>query len=173
MGTGWGGDYGTTFVFTAGGLLASGDNTHGQCGVGSIEETIVTPIELPVHVDDIVISGIGVTIIRSWDTLLACGNNEKWQIASNGTRQFTAPTPLDLPGPVVKVSVGHMNVFVQLTDGSWGGRGEYDGDIFFDPDGGWIFVSGWTPVDDTFAGELNAREAGNRVMFLPNPIANK
>ncbi len=33
-------------------------------------------------------------------------------------------------------------------------------------------VPGWTPVTDEFAEELNAWDATDNIMFLPEPITN-
>ncbi len=79
-------------------------NRHGQLGIGSDERDIPTPIELPVPVDDI-ISYDGVTVIRSGNTLLACGENRYRRIISNDTPELTTPTPIELPGPVVKIII--------------------------------------------------------------------
>ncbi len=126
-------------------------------------------------VDDIT-SYKGVTIIRSGDTLLACGNNQCRQtnISADNTPKFTTPTPLDLPGPVVKVVVDWNRTFIQLTDGAWVGRGRYDSDYFIPvPKADLIdrrCVPGWTPVSDDHAEELNVQ--ANRLMILPEPITN-
>ncbi len=127
----------------------------------------------------------GVTVIRSDDTLLACGSNLNRQFSADRQQQFTitddtfkfiTPTPLDLPGPVVKVIANLERIFIQLTDGAWVGRGLYRGPCFIPVpkaelvDG--YFLPGWTPVNDDYVEELNAREAAVDVMVLPEPIAN-
>ncbi len=159
--------------------FTAGSNRHGELGIGSDEEIIRTPIELPVPVDDIT-SNDEVTIIRSGDTLLACGNNRRRQISTADTLQFTAPTPIDTPGPVVKVVYDGRLIFVQLTDGSWFGQGRYhsgyfipvpEADLMNGLDGDRV-LPGWTPVTNAYAGMLNAREAADDVMLLPNHIAN-
>ncbi len=104
--------------------FACGFCRSGQLGLGSDERAIPTPAELPVPVDDIVTNSF-VTIIRSGDTLLACGDNEFRQISTDNRRKLTTPTPLDPPGPVMKVVVEQYNVFIQLTDGAWVGSGLY------------------------------------------------
>ncbi len=96
------------------------------------------------------------------------------------TLQFTAPTPIDTPGPVVKVVYDGRLIFVQLTDGSWFGQGRYhsgyfipvpEADLMNGLDGDRV-LPGWTPVTNAYAGMLNAREAADDVMLLPNHIAN-
>ncbi len=158
--------------------FAAGKNEDGELGLRSDEEPISTPTELPVPVDD-VITNNGVTVIRSGDTLLACGSNLHRQIADNNRRKVTTPTPLDLPGPVVKVIVVRYRFFIQLTDGAWVGQGWYDRDHFIlVPKADLIFrficsvLPWWTPAIDDFAEKLNAQEAAFNVMFLPVPITN-
>ncbi len=72
--------------------------------------------------------------------------------------------------------MGKYNIYVQLTDGAWVGRGKYYSDCFTPvPQADLIekdFLTGWTPVTDDHAEVLNAMEAGNDVMFLPEPITN-
>ncbi len=63
--------------------------------------------------------------IRSGNTLLGCGSNRHRQISADETPQFTTPTPLDLPGPVMKVIMNWTRIFIQLTDAAWVGRGSY------------------------------------------------
>ncbi len=146
--------------------FAAGDNDSGQLGVGSDEETISIPTELPIPVDDIISHG-GVTIIRSGNTLLACGDNRQRQLFGD----FTTPTPLDLPGPVMKFIAGDQNAFVQ-TDGAWVGRGRYRRDFFIPADLDGRFISGWFPVTDEHAKKLDAQKHGNQAMFFPEPITN-
>ncbi len=92
---------------------------------------------------------------------------------------FVTPTPLDLPGPVVKVVFRCENIIVQLTDGAWVWRGIYDEEYFIPipeddlidlPD--FSLLPEWTPVNDVYIEVLNSREAGNDVMILPEPITN-
>ncbi len=107
-------------------FLIAGHNDAGQLGIGPGEKTIPTPIELPVPVDDIT-TCFNVTIIRSGDTLLACGANRHRRIstADDTPYEVTTPIPLDLPGPVVKVFTDIVIIIVQMTDGSWVGPGQY------------------------------------------------
>ncbi len=116
---------GSSFFIAGRRCFAAGPNWDGQLGIGSNETTISTPAELPVPVDDILCC-FSVTVIRSGDALLACGNNEYRQISADNAPQFNTPTPIDLPGPVVKTIANSLNVFLQLTNGAWVGRGEYD-----------------------------------------------
>ncbi len=151
--------------------LGCGDNVCYDLGLGSDYRRNPTPIELPVPMDDI-ISCDGVTVIRSGDTLLACGDNECRRIASNCRRKFTPPTPINLPGHAVKVMIFWEIIFVQLTDGAWVGRGEFDSDHFTPVPEDYLIngrLPGWTPVNDRFAEKLNAGKAVN-VMFIPEPI---
>ncbi len=107
-----------------------GRNLHGVLGVGQVGE-VRTPTELPIPVDDIA-SASAVTVIRSGDTLYACGNNREKQLSSSETDEFTAPVPLDLPEgpPAVKVLIESDVLFVQLADGTWFGRGVHDPYVF-------------------------------------------
>ncbi len=123
--------------------------------------------------DDIISDG-GVTIIRSGVTLLACGNNAKEQIASNGTHKFPTPTPLDLPGPAVKVAVADENIFIQLTDGAWVGRGQRNARISTSVHDNENYndvmarsLAGWASVNRHYAARLRDL-AGKNVMFLPD-----
>ncbi len=177
-------DVGYLCFFTAGRrCFAVGSNHRGELGLGSDEEDIFTPTELPVPVDDIT-THERVTIIRSGDTLLACGDNRDRLITADDTPKVTTPTPIDLPGPVVKIIVhavsiilGGSNIFVQLTDGSWVGRGLYvEKDwtnkvtIFTcSPPTGESHV-GWTPVTDEYAAELDSCDSD--VMSFARPISN-
>ncbi len=79
-------------------FFGCGDNEYGQLGIGSNERTV--PTELPITVDDI-ITGSYVTVIRSGNTLLACGDNSRFTISSKPPPR--SPPPLELPGPVVMV----------------------------------------------------------------------
>ncbi len=164
----------TSFLIAGRRCFAVGLNRAGQLGIGSDENTICTPIELPIPVDDI-ISKVGVTIIRSGDTLLACGDNRLRQISSVETPRFTTPTPLDLPGSVVKVDNAGDNIFAHLTDGSLVGRGRYSRAVFV-PEAGFIErhpLPGWTPVNARIAKVMNLRGPNvSSTMFLPEPITN-
>ncbi len=152
-----------------------GYNGCGQLGIGSDERRIFTPIELPVPVD-VIITRADVTVIRSGNTLLACGDNRNRQIFTNNTPKITTPTPLDLPGPVVKCFLDYGSIFIQLEDGAWVGRGIYYRHHFTPvPKADLIdeaFLPGWTPVNDNCAEKLNALEADDDVMILPEPVAN-
>ncbi len=184
---------GSSFFISGRRCFGCGSNRRGRLGIGSEEGIVPTPTELLV-VDDIIVSENGVNVIWSGDTLLACGDSARRPIASNGTPRSTAPTPLSLPGPVVKVNVGQLNVFVQLTDGSWVGRGRYF-EEYFDPvpEADLIrrrhYLREWTPVNDDVAGRLNVAVSGVvfmlnssnvlgsnadvwQIMVLPEPIAN-
>ncbi len=114
------------------------------------------------------------TIIRSGNTLLACGDNGCRQISNDRQQQFTTPTPLDLPGPVVKIVYSWNCILVQLTDGAWVGQGKYRRDIFIPvPKADLIdgdFLPGWSPVNGVYAKELNAQKTVDDVMILPEPI---
>ncbi len=72
------------------------------------------------------------------------------------------------------VILDSSKIFIQLTDGAWVGRGDYDSCCFIRVpdliDG--FGLPGWTPADDDHAEVLNAREAAEDVMILPEPIAN-
>ncbi len=118
----------------------------------------------------------GGTFIRSGDTLLAFGNNTYRLISTDHGIQVTTPTLLDLPGPAVKIIVDWENIFVRLEDGAWVGRGRYYSNHFIPvPEAdliGGFSLPGWTPVKDDYAEKLNAQEAADNVMFLPEPIAN-
>ncbi len=173
---------GSTFFTLGRRCFGCGRNDSGVLGIGSDESCIATPTELPVPVDEFILE-VGVTVIRSGNTLHVCGDNEKKQIASNDTPKLTTPTPLDLPGPVVKVVISWHSVFVQLTDGSWVGRGDYENNDFLPLPGADLldghdndrFLCGWTPVSDEVAGRLNFSVSNNncmRIMILPEPIAN-
>ncbi len=179
--TRWRGGYFCTFGFSEDGhALACGENDDGQCGVGPTDDevTTLTPVALSIPVDDVMIVD-DVTIIRSGTTLFGCGCNLNRQISSNETPQFTTPTPLDLPGPVVKAVIFPVTVFVQLTDGAWVGRGIYleetfipvpEADLIDGPDDDPL-LPGWTPVNDEVSGKLNALEPDFNVMILPEPNA--
>ncbi len=152
-----------------------GCNMYGQLGLGSNERDICTPTELPLPVDD-VISHYPLTVIRSGDTLLACGDNEYRQILSNAMSHVTTRIILDLPGPVVKVVCDGCRIFFQLTDGVWVGRGMCDSRYFIPvPEADLIDNHGvprWMSVTARFVARLNAREPDVDVMFLPVPITN-
>ncbi len=179
--TRWMGDYHSTFAFTHGGMLACGRNFWGECGVGSTDDeiTTLTPVALPDdvkgRVDRVVICSDSAFFL-SGRRCFGCGRNDgKLGIESDEMR---TPTPTDLPGPVVKCFVDRG--FVQLEYGAWVGRGWYEKKYFIPvPDADLIdgprynpLLPGWTPVIDEFAGQLNAREAADNVMFLPEPVAN-
>ncbi len=87
----------SSFIIAGRRCFAAGLNRYGHLGIGSDEETIPTPIELPVPVDDI-ISERGVTIIRSGDALFACGDNRHRQISTDEPYR-SPPSRSTCPGP--------------------------------------------------------------------------
>ncbi len=178
-------DGGSSFFIAGRRCFVAGSNGDGRLGMWSKEAIIRTPTELHVPVDDVIIDfdeiwisifDFCVTVIRSGNTLLACGDNRLRKVSTANTRKLTTLTTLSLPGPVVKVFVDCGFMFVQLTDGAWVGRGRYDSKYFAHiPEADLIigfYLPGWTPVTDEIAEVLNAREAADNLMFLPEPITN-
>ncbi len=187
--TRWGGDFVTTFGFSDDGLLACGCNADGQCGIGSTERhiTTLTPVDLPDDVKgrvDRVICGVSSFFITG-RRCFGCGMNETGQLGIGSDKEaISTPTELpvpvddiiDLPGPVAKVNINSYSVFVQLTHGSWIGRGVYDEHHFIpvpqaDLIGG-DYLPEWTTVNGDYAEKLNAQEADFDMMFLPEPFTN-
>ncbi len=150
-----------------------GENRHGQLGEGS-NSNVNHPTELPVPVDDIV-TILLLTIIRSGNTLLACGDNEDHRIAPIDTPNFNTPIAIDLPAPVVRLAIGGSNIFVQLTDKSWVGRGLYDESVFIPvPEANLIdgrFIDGWVQVSSEHVDTLQSLDSA-QLMDLPEPVAN-
>ncbi len=107
------GDASSTFFISGRRCFACGSNTCGRLGVGSNDEFIRTPTELPVPVDDLITSD-RITVIRSGDTLLACGDNIHRQISDEDDDEITTPTRLQLPGngPVWLVAIGRSTILV-------------------------------------------------------------
>ncbi len=167
---------GPSFVFILSGrrCFGCGLNTTGQLGLGSDSTFIGTPTELPVAVDDLFIR-FGVTVIRSGDTLLVCGENWGGLISTDEIEMLATPTPLDLPGSVVKVIVGWCSIFVQLTDGAWVGRGAYDDRTFIATGADAVNgnLRGWTPIKDEYAVGLSNTPAGDGVMILAGSDINE
>lgn len=149
----------STFVLSGRRCFACGDNCEGQLGIplSPSQQTVTlgfssgvfspTPIELPIPVDDLISDDI--TVIRSGDTLLACGNNEFRQISPTDAKFIAHPTPLDLPGRATAAATSLGQLLV-LCDGVWVGRGWYNEDHFHPVDGldindalgGWVAVCG-------------------------------
>ncbi len=165
-----------TFFVCGRRCFGCGENEVGQLGVRSETVVIRTPAEMPVPVDDIV-SDNGVTVIRSGDTLLACGHNELNHISSTLAPMFPTPTPIDLPGPIVKAYVSSNVICVQLPDGAWVGRGMYNDELFTPvPEEDLVIVADdedseeldpcvntWTPVTEMYAELLNTRGTSNMI----------
>ncbi len=110
-----------------------------------------------------------VIIIRSGNTLLACGFNLYQQISADSRRQFTTPSLLDLPGSVVKVALFHRTISIQLMGGAWVGRGLYSGKYFAPvPKADLIdgrCLPGWNPVSDQHSASLD-----NLTLAEPNLV---
>ncbi len=162
----------SSFFLSGRRCFGCGCNEYGELGVGSDTKEVRTPLEVRVPVDD-VMSWCGQTVIRSGGALFCCGDNSMTQIHSDGTDDITSPVPIDLPGPVVAVAVIGDNIFVQLKDGAWVGRGGAMVTVFETQASRHSDLGrlpGWTKssvFDRAFA-----LEAGARVMTLPEPVGS-
>ncbi len=94
----------SSFFITGRRCFAVGTNYYGQLGMGADEWCSVPPLPN--------CQSPWTTLFHAWrspssrrDTLLACDNNEHRDVSTDDTLKFTTPTPLSLPGPVVKVAV--------------------------------------------------------------------
>ncbi len=163
---------GSSFFITDRRCFGCGSNGEGQLGLGHTNY-VNAPTELPIPVNDI-IAYCSLTVIRSGDTLLACGDNRHGQILSelsNASRQFTSPTNVKLPGSVVKVVVDSESICAQLKDGSWVGQGKYVSGCFA------MYLvrkvtfgrfRKWAPICAEYINRLDVQEPGATMMLWPS-----
>ncbi len=155
-----------------------GWNIRGQLREWTASRFIRTPIELPIAVDDIAFAPMfipnAVTAIRCGNTLLY------WNIVIRRRRRgeddsaTTPPTRIEIPADAVKVIIdADRGVFILKADGSWVGRGSYEGWIF-EPDdkstGEYDHhqpIVEWTGLTEKFADRLTHTAPGREVMRLP------
>ncbi len=76
----------------------------------------------------------------------------------------------------MKVLICFERILVQLADGAWVGRGNHAGG-YFTPFPKADLINGrclprWTSIKQKLAEKLNAQQAADNVMILPEPIAN-
>ncbi len=74
----------------------------------------INTTEMRIPVDDILCC-INVTVIRSGDTLLDCSSNLYRQFFADNTPESNFLIPVDLPGPIAKITMNPLNVFVQVS----------------------------------------------------------
>ncbi len=119
---------------------------------------VTTPEEITASfpIDNIAVTDPTIVFI-SRGKLFGLGNNQYRIIASTGDR-LTTPTPIDTPGPFTRVVLmGHINIYVRLTDGTWVGRG--DQHPRFKPTLFWrARPHKWRPVSRIWGGYLDSEE---------------
>ncbi len=152
--------------------FACGNNESGQLGLGTQDAVVMYPAELPVPVDDLLIFGADThytTVIRSGNELLACGSNHASQIMSGGSENIHVPVRFGIPNPVVKIVGLRNNIFVQLADGGFFGRGVEHSRYFFHTSAKTDdSVTEWRQLRILTCAELFMSK--NCPMVLPEPI---
>ncbi len=93
-----------SFIRTGSGWLACGENSNGQCGVGSTDRwvTTLTPVALPDDVNtgvDRVMCSPNITFFIAGRRCFSCGVNRVGQLGI-GSDEHSICTPTELPVPV-------------------------------------------------------------------------